>query len=140
MCLPTALGSSEDGPAREHDEGADIAISSVMVVDDDESVRLIVSEQLKDMGLEVAVAESGERALAMLKNGAGNTEFVLTDFSMPGLDGMALLEAVRERWPRIKGAIMTGNPQESLTRCDPGIPVIHKPISPMELKRLLSET
>ena len=64
---------------------------------------------------------------------------MLTDFSMPGLDGMALLEAVRKKWPKIKGAIMTGNPQESLARCDPTIPVIHKPINQNELKRLLSE-
>jgi CheY-like chemotaxis protein len=102
-------------------------------------VRVILSEQLRDLGLQVAVAEDGERALAMLANGAATTEFVLTDFTMPGLDGMALLEAVREKWPAIRGAIMTGNPQESLSRCDPGIPVIHKPINPLELKRLLAE-
>ena len=110
-----------------------------MVVDDDESVRLILSEQLRDLGLEVEVAEDGERALAMLANGSGGTEFVLTDFSMPGLDGMALLAAIREKYPRIKGAIMTGNPQESLTRLHPGIVVIHKPINPQELRRLLAE-
>ena len=35
---------------------------------------------------------------------------------------------------------MTGNPQESLRGCDPGTPVIHKPINPLELKRLLAES
>lgn len=138
MILPTAvsceLHSSTDG-----EDQHDIGVKSVLVVDDDESVRLILSEQLRDFGLEVAVAESGERALAMLRNGASETEFVLTDFSMPGLDGMALLAAVHEEWPGIKGAIMTGNPQERLRRCDPAFPVIHKPVTPQELKRILAE-
>jgi CheY-like chemotaxis protein len=138
MTLPTtAEGQSEN--AKDSDQEGEIAIQSVLVVDDDESVRLIVSEQLKDLGLDVAVAESGERALAMLKNGSGGTEFVLTDFSMPGLDGMALLSQVRKMWPGIRGAIMTGNPQESLRGCDSGIPVIHKPINPKELMRLLAD-
>ena len=139
IILPTSTVSAEDAAVDETEHAPDISVGSVLVVDDDESVRLIVSEQLRDMGLDVAVAESGERALAMLANGAGKTEFVLTDFTMPGLDGMALLAAVREKWPQVRGAIMTGNPQEGLTRCEPGIPVIHKPIDPSELKRLLAE-
>ncbi len=139
LILPTTTVSSRKETARDSEHAANISIGSVLVVDDDESVRLILSEQLRDLGLEVAVAEDGERALQMLANGAGATELVLTDFSMPGLDGMALLEAIRKQWPQIKGAIMTGNPQESLTRCDPTIPVIHKPINQNELKRLLSE-
>jgi len=138
MILPTAA-EERDERAKDSDDTAEIMVQSVLVVDDDESVRLIVSEQLKDLGLDVAVAENGERALAMLKNGAGGTEFVLTDFSMPGLDGMALLTKIRKKWPRIRGAIMTGNPQESLRGCDPDIPVIHKPINPSELKRLLAD-
>ena len=64
---------------------------------------------------------------------------MLTDFSMPRLDGMGLLAAVRGKWPCIKGAIMTGNPQESLADCGPEVVVIRKPIDPAELKRLLAE-
>lgn len=140
MILPTAAVSSDEtdhaGPADAHE----IAVTSVLVVDDDAGVRLVVAEQLRDFGLEVAVAESGEQALAMLDDGAANTEFVLTDFSMPGLDGMALLSEVRKRWPQMKGAIMTGNPQEKLRQPDPNTPVLHKPIDPNELIRVLAET
>jgi signal transduction histidine kinase len=139
MILPTTTVSAAGGPARELEHALDISVGSILVVDDDESVRLIVSEQLRDLGLDVAVAEDGERALAMLANGHGGTEFVLTDFTMPGLDGMALLAEIRTKWPRIRGAIMTGNPQESLRGCDPDVPVIHKPIDPQELKRLLAD-
>jgi CheY-like chemotaxis protein len=111
----------------------------VLVVDDDPSVRLVLSEQLRDFGLEVTVAEDGKHALDLLEVGTDRPEFVLTDFSMPGLDGMGLLMAVRDKWPCIKGAIMTGNPQEKLADCDPGVTVIRKPIDPAELRRLLGE-
>jgi CheY-like chemotaxis protein len=139
MILPTTTVPTQKDTAKNAEQALDISIGSVLVVDDDESVRLILSEQLRDLGLEVAVAEDGERALQMLANGSGATELVLTDFTMPGLDGMALLSAIREKWPSIKGVIMTGNPQESLARCDPTIPVIHKPINQNELRRLLAD-
>jgi signal transduction histidine kinase len=138
LLLPaTRLEPAEDA-AGEAEPAADIVIGSVLVVDDDESVRLILSEQLRDLGLEVSVADDGQHALEVIARGPNRPEFVLTDFSMPGLDGVALLEALKSNWPCIKGAIMTGNPQESLASCDPAIAVIRKPIDPVELKRLLA--
>jgi signal transduction histidine kinase len=132
MNVPEA-GARADGKPR-------IAIRSVLVVDDDESVRLVVSEHLRDLGLEVTTAEDGPKALAVLEK-EREPDFVLTDFSMPGIDGMELLAAVRQRWPHIRGAIMTGNPQESLSRCDPQTTtIIHKPLNPAELRRLLAGT
>jgi signal transduction histidine kinase len=139
MILPATRLEQADNAIPDADHTTDIAIASVLVVDDDESVRLILSEQLRDLGLLVTVAEDGRHALEMIEQGPDRPEFVLTDFSMPRLDGMGLLEAVRGRWPGIKGAIMTGNPQESLADCGLGVVVIRKPINPNELRRLLAE-
>ena len=139
MVLPATRAEQADTPAPDAEQASEIGIASVLVVDDDESVRLILSEQLRDLGLEVSVAEDGRHALELLEQGPDQPEFVLTDFSMPGLDGMGLLEAVRGKWPCIRGAIMTGNPQENLANCGPGVTVIRKPIDPAELKRLLAE-
>jgi signal transduction histidine kinase len=138
MVLP-ATRAAQEGKVSPDAEHADIGIASVLVVDDDESVRLILSEQLRDLGLQVTVAEDGKHALDLIEQGPDQPEFVLTDFSMPRLDGMGLLQAVRGRWPGIRGAIMTGNPQEKLADCDPGVTVIRKPIDPGELRRLLAE-
>ena len=138
MILPATRTDKQAHPANGADQAPEIVIGSILVVDDDESVRLIVSEQLRDLGLEVTTAEGGKQALAVLEGDAEDPDFVLTDFSMPGLDGMGLLAAVRDRWPHIKGAIMTGNPQESLARCDPSFAVIHKPLNLAELQRLLA--
>jgi signal transduction histidine kinase/ActR/RegA family two-component response regulator len=138
MLLPATRTERTHAAPAEAEPTADITIGSVLVVDDDESVRLILSEQLRDLGLAVTVAEDGRHALEVIEAGPERPEFVLTDFSMPRLDGIGLLEALKGKWPHIKGAIMTGNPQESLASCDPAIAVIRKPIDPGELKRLLA--
>lgn len=118
----------------------EICIGSVLLVDDDERVREILGEQLRDLGLEVTVAEDAEHALAWLEQAGNCPEFVLTDFSMPGLDGMELLTALRRRWPAIKGAIMTGNPPDRLARRAISVPIVHKPIDLPDLKRLLADS
>ncbi len=139
MDLPATRNAEAAGEKADTGHGSKIGITSVLVVDDDEGVRLILSEQLRDLGLEVAVATDGRHALELIEQGDARPEFVLTDFSMPRLDGMGLLEAVRGRWPGIRGAIMTGNPVESLASCGPEVTVIRKPIDAGELKRLLAE-
>jgi signal transduction histidine kinase/ActR/RegA family two-component response regulator len=139
MDLPATRNATAPEDQADSEHGAEIGVTSVLVVDDDESVRLILSEQLRDLGLDVSVAEDGRHALEVLEQGEDQPEFVLTDFSMPRLDGMGLLEAVRGKWPGIRGAIMTGNPVESLASCASGVTVIRKPIDPKELKRLLAE-
>jgi signal transduction histidine kinase len=139
LVLPATRAEQDAAASPDPEHASTIGIGSVLVVDDDESVRLILSEQLRDLGLEVTVAEDGRHALEVIEQASGKPEFVLTDFSMPRLDGIGLLEAVRGKWPCIKGAIMTGNPQENLASCDPGIAVIRKPIDPGELRRLLAE-
>jgi CheY-like chemotaxis protein len=117
-------------------EGA--LVASVLLVDDDPGVRLILSEHLRDMGLTVSVAEDGRQALELLERNSGELGFVLTDYSMPGMDGIKLLLAIGEKWPGIRGAIMTGNPQENVTREAVQVPMIHKPVDMAELKRLLA--
>lgn len=138
LILPATRAESEAGAIAPPQEDPERLVGSVLLVDDDASVRLILSEHLRDLGLDVAVAEDAEHALRFLEGNGDTPDFVLTDFSMPGMDGLNLLGAIGERWPNIRGAIMTGNPQERVSRCDPHVPVIHKPIEFGELKRLLA--
>lgn len=137
LILPaTRVACLDEGRSEEPER--EISVTSILVVDDDQRVREIVSEQLRDMGLTVTVAQDAEQALKLLGSGEA-PEFVLTDFSMPGRDGMDLLAEVRKRWPRVRGAIMTGNPQENLARRIPDVPILHKPIDLGDLKRLLAD-
>jgi signal transduction histidine kinase len=140
MVLPATRLESATVAATRPEDGPERLVGSVLLVDDDASVRLILSEHLRDLGLEVAVAEDATDALRLLESNGYRPDFVLTDLSMPGMDGFNLLGAIGERWPDIRGAIMTGNPQERVQRCDPRVSVIHKPIEFGELRRLLACT
>ena len=116
-----------------------LGIASVLLVDDDESVRLILSEQLRDLGLEVVAAANGEHGIALLEKDAERFQFVLTDLSMPGMGGRELFTVVRRRWPHIRCVIMTGNPTERETgRANCEGPMLQKPINLAELKHLMA--
>ncbi len=67
----------------------------VLVVDDDDGVRFTLRGLLEDAGLEVEDAASGAAALARLD--ASTFHLVLTDLRMPGMDGLELLDRIRER-------------------------------------------
>jgi CheY-like chemotaxis protein len=138
MILPATRAESEAAATAAPQEDPKRLVGSVLLVDDDASVRLILSEHLRDLGLKVSVAEDAAHALRLLESNGHTPDFVLTDLSMPGMDGFNLLGAIGERWPKIRGAVMTGNPQERVARCDPQFSVIHKPIEFGELKRLLA--
>jgi PAS domain S-box-containing protein len=137
LYFPVAGAGGQRPQAAAADDFAGRLVGSVRVVDDDAGVRLVVAEQLRDLGIAVSEAESASHALALLDDGV-TAEFVLSDFAMPGMDGLDLLESVRRKYPHLKGAIMTGNPQGKLSACDPAIPVLQKPIQPYALREVLS--
>lgn len=67
---------------------------SILVVDDDSSVRRVLQMQLTEAGYEVAQAASGSEALRMLAE--SHPQLVVTDLKMPDLDGIELLRRIRE--------------------------------------------
>lgn len=77
----------------------------LLLVDDDPSVRRALSGTLSEEGYEVATAEDAEKALARLTE--FSPDIILSDIRMPGLDGIELLEKVRERAPSVDVILMT---------------------------------
>ena len=70
----------------------------ILYVDDDPDIRHIVELSLAlDPSLQIRAAASGEEALAVIDDGAPPPQVVLVDMMMPGMDGLALLERLRER-------------------------------------------
>ena len=78
----------------------------VLVVDDEENVRITTAAILEQEGYEVATAESGREALAS----AARTHFdlVLTDLRMDDMDGLTLLHELQERHPNVVTVVLTG--------------------------------
>lgn len=65
----------------------------VMVIDDEEDYRIIISEVLRSAGMEVSLAKDGEEGLRLLK--AKPADIVLVDWMMPRLDGEQFCRAMR---------------------------------------------
>lgn len=75
----------------------------VLVVDDEPSGRHALAELLRDEGYDVAEAEGGGQALAQLETFPA--QVIVTDFRMPGMNGLELLRQVRQRHGGI-GAVL----------------------------------
>ena len=80
----------------------------VLVVDDEASVRRVLERFLRGAGHEVVGAASGKAAMDRLA--AGTFDVVLSDLAMPGMNGIELLRAVRERDLDVPVVLMTGAP------------------------------
>lgn len=85
----------------------------VLVVDDDETNRIIEGELLAECGLEVRLAENGRRALQMLE--ASPSDLVLMDLQMPVMDGLAATRAIRTdaRFAAVPVVIVSGTAETS---------------------------
>src|SRR5512144_1235108 len=82
----------------------------VLVVDDEPSVRAALKELVQSRGWEPLVARSGAEALELVDR----ADAVVTDFSMPGMDGMELLRAVHERDESLPVILLTARGSERL--------------------------
>lgn len=81
---------------------------SVLLVDDEESIRLSLSRQMKKAGYVVTLAESGEQAMEILHSSNGSIDIVVTDLMMEGMDGIRLLEKTKQLRPEISVVLLTG--------------------------------
>ena len=108
----------------------------ILLVDDEADLLSLWKLRLESNGYEVTTALSGEEALA--KMSVINPNVVLTDLRMPGIDGMALFDAIRERNKTIPVIIITahGSIPEAVEATRQGVfSFLTKPIDGKELIR-----
>ena len=82
--------------------------ANILIVDDEEVVRLSHLRSLADNGCAAEVAGDGDEALRVMEQHP--FDVVLLDLSMPGLDGMDVLKTIKSRWPDSEVVIITGYP------------------------------
>ncbi len=75
---------------------------TVLLVEDEDPVRLFSARALKNKGYRVIEADSAESALAILQEGAQKVDLIITDVVMPKMDGPTLIKEVRELHPERK--------------------------------------
>ena len=80
----------------------------VLVVDDEEIVRLSHIRTLASAHCSVEVVADGNEALRVMEQRAADV--VLLDLRMPAMDGMSVLKALKQKWPETEVVIITGYP------------------------------
>jgi DNA-binding NtrC family response regulator len=80
--------------------------NSILIVDDEEIVRLMIKEMLKDKAGKVIAVESGSQALKILSR--ERFDIILTDVNMPDINGFQLIECAKLIDPMIPIIVMTG--------------------------------
>src|SRR5512138_686562 len=83
-------------------------MARVLVVDDEPAVTFTLESMLQLRGDTAVVAHSGEDGLALLEG----IDAVITDFAMPGMDGLELLRTLRERDPSLPVILLTAHGSE----------------------------
>jgi DNA-binding response OmpR family regulator len=81
--------------------------ANLLIVDDESSIRLTLGALLKREGYDVSSAENGPEAVALLERQL--FDLLLVDLKMPGMDGMQVVAAARERQPNIAIIVLTGH-------------------------------
>jgi signal transduction histidine kinase len=108
----------------------------ILVVEDNEQVRDVVVELIKDLGYDVVVAGDGNEALKALRTDTA-IRLVFTDIVMPHGNGVALAKAVAALDKKVKVVLTSGYPARTLPT---NLPLVSKPYRREVLARVLRET
>ncbi|RYZ65688.1 MAG: response regulator, partial [Proteobacteria bacterium] len=110
----------------------------VLVVDDDAAVAEGTRGLLGSLGHRVTVADSGEKALAML-DASQVPDVLITDYAMPHMTGAQLATIVRKRFPDMPVILASGY-ADTPAEFDPALPRLHKPYERHALAEMLRTT
>lgn len=112
--------------------------ATILIVDDQASVRHLIAEFLRTEVNRVIVAESGRRALELVET--EKIDLILLDLQMPGMDGLATLKALRDKGFSGKVVIMSAFNEREIVGDIKGLgvsQVLVKPFDIYELKEVL---
>ena len=118
----------------------------ILIVEDERVIREVQAEYLMSQGYEVVVAESGAQALLILNGPEADFAVAVVDWQMAGVNGRAVFDLIRSRFPKTQVVISTGRtsaelPEQIVHRL--GGKLLRKPFSlktlGVEVERQLSE-
>lgn len=115
---------------------------TLLLVEDHESVRVMVKRLLEHMGFEVIAASDGYEAVKRFRENLDRIECVLTDLTMPGMNGWETLAALRALRPDIPAVMVSGYEEvQAMSGDHTELPqaFLHKPYSSDELRTVISQ-
>lgn len=111
---------------------------TILVVDDQESIRTFVSMILRKQGYNVLLADSGEDALRQSREYKQAIHLLLSNIQMPGITGMELGTQINIERPEIRVMLMSGYTSGMLV-LNESWHFLHKPFIPAQLVTLVSK-
>jgi len=140
--LPSVVDPAEVVPAVKRSPAATEGSETVLLVEDEYSVRALVKETLKMRGYTVIEASDGESALKMMAESGSNVALLITDVVMPGMSGMELASKISQANPHIKVLFLSGYAEDTVIHeggLGPGMAFLQKPFTLQNLARKVRE-
>ena len=140
--LPRHAGGEAGAAARATDLGDGQATrdltgaGTVLLVEDEDPVRLFSARALRNKGYKVIEAKSGEAALEVITAGTEKVELLITDVVMPRMDGPNLVKRVRELHPDMKVIFISGYTEDAFRKRLDHDTDMHFLAKPFSLKQL----
>jgi two-component system cell cycle sensor histidine kinase/response regulator CckA len=113
---------------------------TILLVDDEDGVRVTLRRQLVAHGHTVLEASHGAEAIAVVRMRRGNLDLVLSDVVMPEMNGTELAATLFRDYPGLPVILMSAYAPAGLTQVGPGshkVPVLQKPFSTGQLEELI---
>jgi DNA-binding response OmpR family regulator len=126
VAVPEAVGGTE----------------TILLVEDEESVRHLVRDTLSAKGYQVVEAENGETGMAAAARHQGNIDLVITDVVMPGMGGREMVKQLIETRPETKVLYLSGYTEDAIVSdgsIEKGTAFLQKPFTLQSLSRKVRE-
>ncbi|MBN1346378.1 MAG: PAS domain S-box protein [Phycisphaerae bacterium] len=102
--------------ADRREEGASVLGGTILVVDDEESIRVIATRALERAGFDVLTASDGHEAVKVFREHAEIIDVILLDRTMPGMDGREVLDEVRQIRPGARVVLFSGYGEQEASK------------------------
>jgi CheY-like chemotaxis protein len=114
---------------------------TVLVAEDEDGVRTVVTEMLQKQGYSVVTASGGEAAIETARK-MPRVDLLISDVIMPGMNGPELAQNLRALRPGLRVLYVSGYTDSAIARegeLEPGTAFLHKPFTPDQLARKVRE-
>jgi two-component system cell cycle sensor histidine kinase/response regulator CckA len=142
VVLPAAIAVEEPAAAPAAPAAAVTRSETVLLVEDEEQVRVLASLALQRAGYTVIEAQRPEEAIDAASRHSGPIHLILTDVVMPGMNGRVMVERLVSRYPETRILFMSGYTDDALAPhgVAPGdVAFLNKPFTPKELAERVRE-
>lgn len=115
---------------------------TILLVEDEDAVRMFSARALRDKGYRVIEASNGEAALEYIRKGAGDIDLIVSDVVMPKMDGPTLIKQLREYSDTAKVIFISGYTEDGVRESianDRGVHFLPKPFNLKELASKVKE-